>query len=551
MPLHEYVKYFPFPKIRDEQRRAIEFALDSYESGKKIVLLEMGTGTGKSATAIAIARYMEAHAPPIKDEDTGLQYTGAYILTTQKLLQNQYFNDFGPPSGKHLLRTIKSSTNYKCKFYTDQTCAESKRMLSKLGKTLNGTEFQKQCKSSCTYSLEKQDFIESPISITNFSYFLAETTYAGKLEPRALLVIDEAHNTEAELGKFIEVTFSEKFARDILKCKIPKLDSQEAVYEWVKTSYRKSVNKYVRELEKNLTKISDATTGYGEFSKQYEMLEKHSGKVDQFLEVYSATNWAMNIAYPQIGNRRGARKFEFKPIDLSLYSQKTLFRSGKRLLMMSATVVDKDVFCSSIGLDTSEVAYLRIPSPFPVENRPIHYIPAGSMSKNNIDKTLPVMAEAVKMLLEKHQNEKGIIHTTSFKVAKYLIENIRSNRILSHDSSNRDEILKKHISCKEPTVIISPSMMEGVDLADDASRFQILCKIPFPFLGDLVVSKRMERNKQWYPYTTAKSIIQSFGRSVRNENDHAISYILDSDWERFYSRNSHMMPEEFRASLRS
>ena len=946
MPLHEYVKYFPFPKIRDEQRRAIEFALDSYESGKKIVLLEMGTGTGKSATAIAIARYMEAHAPPIKDEDTGLQFSGAYILTTQKLLQNQYFNDFGPPSGKNLLRTIKSSTNYKCKFYEDQTCAESKRMLSKLGKALNGTEFQKQCKSSCTYSLEKQDFIESPISITNFSYFLAETTYAGKLEPRALLVVDEClrddakilidiglecsigeiyknhnithvmsynqendsyerkrivrrvrmpyekdtvwyeitasssnfetkitvtdnhkvwtknrgyiradkltiadivkfdtlekqnitrnfiapragkrsvesrrskekiscltcgnsflksgitshknsileirtclnhacnkaieitkssigkkycshfcyssadetsnsrsvrmsalnpmfnsntvdrmrnswhanwnnvrteaskleqinrfkdaplhqnrkvpntleqsvidldipslvftglgekwvtfkngkhknpdfiiegtnkvvevgdvyfwhteqeieetiklyseigyeclyltnkeieesseksflklqkfvcnhdvkisnirkiekpkswsertdhykynievednhnyfansilvsncHNTEAELGKFIEVTFSEKFARDILKCKIPKLDSQEAVYEWVKTSYRKSVNKYVRELEKNLTKLSDATTGYGEFSKQYEMLEKHSGKVDQFLEVYSATNWVMNIAYPQIGNRRGARKFEFKPIDLSLYSQKTLFRSGKRLLMMSATVVDKDVFCSSLGLNPAEVDYLRIPSPFPIENRPIHYIRAGSMSKNNIDKTLPVMAEAVKLLLEKHQNEKGIIHTTSFKVAKYLIENIRSNRILSHDSSNRDEILKKHISCKEPTVIISPSMMEGVDLADDSSRFQILCKIPFPFLGDLVVSKRMERNRQWYPYTTAKSIIQCFGRSVRNENDHAISYILDTDWERFYSRNSHMLPEEFRASLRS
>jgi hypothetical protein len=78
--------------------------------------------------------------------------------------------------------------------------------------------------------------------------------------------------------------------------------------------------------------------------------------------------------------------------------------------MMSATIVDKQVFCESLGLKMTDVAYLTIPSPFPVENRPIHYIPAGSMSKSTIDKTLPVVAETVRMLLEKHSNEKGIIH---------------------------------------------------------------------------------------------------------------------------------------------
>lgn len=548
MPLHEYEKYFPFPSIRPEQKRAIEFALDSYEAGKKYVILELSTGVGKSATGITIARYMEAHAQPIRNE-VGELMTGAYVITTQKILQEQYMNDFGPQSGKDLIRTIKSSTNYKCKFYSDQTCSESKRVLAKLGKQLNGTEFQKQCKNECTYSLEKQDFINSPISITNFSYFLAETTYAGKLEPRALLVVDEGHNTESEIGKFVEVTFSEKFARDALKCKIPKLDSQQAVFEWIKSGYKKALSKYVKDLEKNLAKLSGDIEGYGDYSKQYEMLEKHIGKIEQFVEVYKEDNWAMNIVYPQEGNRRGARKFEFKPIDVSLYSQKTFFRNGARILMMSATVVDKDVFCASIGLPANEVSYLRIPSPFPVKNRPIHCLPVGSMSKDSIDKSLPVLVEAIKMLMEKHPNEKGIIHSTNYKIAKYLQENIKSNRILSHDSSNRDIVLKKHIECSEPTILLSPSMMEGVDLADKSSRFQILCKIPFPYLGDLVIKKRMERNKLWYPYMTAKLIIQSFGRSIRNEKDYAISYILDSDWQRFYSRNITMFPEDFRQSI--
>ena len=546
----DWENYFPFNKIRPQQEDAINFALNSYvNEGKKAVILELSTGVGKSATGITIARYMDLHGPALKDED-GMPLSGAYVITTQKILQEQYMDDFGPQSGKGLLRTIKSSSNYKCKFYTDQTCAESKRVLSKLGKQLNGTEFQKQCKDNCTYSLEKQDFIESPLSITNFSYFLAETTYAGKLTPRAMLVVDECHNTESELGKFIEVSFSEKFARDVLKCKIPKLDSQLAVFDWVKSTYRKSLNKYVRDLEKNLVKISDSTEGYGEYSKQYEMLEKHTGKVDQFIEIYKEDNWAMNVVYPLEGNKRGARKFEFKPVDLSKYSQ-VLFKSGARLLMMSATIVDKDVFCDSIGLKREEVAYLRIASPFPVENRPIHYIPVGSMAKDSIDKTLPVMVEAIRMILEKHPKEKGIIHTSNYKVAKYVMDNLMTDRLLAHDGSNRDDTLRKHYESKEPTVLLSPSMMEGVDLADDASRFQILCKVPFPYLGDLVIKKRMERNKSWYPYTTAKSIIQSFGRSIRNEKDYAVSYILDADWSRFYARNSHMFPEEFKSSFKA
>jgi ATP-dependent DNA helicase DinG len=548
MPKHDYVRYFPFDRIRPEQRKAIEFALDAYESGKKAVLLEMGTGTGKSATGICISRYMEAHAPVIKDEE-GMPLTGAYIITTQKILQEQYMDDFGPQSGKNLIRTIKSSSNYRCKHYADNSCAQSKQLLLKLGKQVAGTDFAKTCKNECTYSLEKQDFIESPISITNFSYFLAETTYAGKLTPRALLVVDECHNTETELGKFIEVSFSEKFARDVLKCKIPKLDTQEAVLDWVKTTYRKAVNKYVRELEKNLVKLSENIEGHNEFSKQYEMLEKHSGKIDQFVEIYDPSNWVMNVAYPQEGNRRGARKFEFKPIDLGPYSQKVFLKSGARLLMMSATVVDHEVFCKSIGLKPEEVAYLRIGSPFPVENRPIHYLPVGSMSKDNIEKTLPVMAEAVRMILEKHPGEKGMIHTTNYRIAKFLVDNIRTNRFLTHESGNRDEVLKFHVTSKEPTVLLSPSMMEGVDLADDASRFQILCKVPFPFLGDQVAVKRKSVRKSWYEMQTVKSILQSVGRSIRNEKDYAITYILDSSFDYLYKKNKWMFPEDFQESI--
>lgn len=545
MPQHDYARYFPFPKIRKEQADAIEFAINSYESGKRFVVLELGTGVGKSAIGITISRYMEAHGTPIRDQNGDLM-TGSYVITTQKILQEQYLRDFGGgPNKTCLVRSIKSSSNYQCSFYPDQSCAESRRILSKLAKHLNGTEFQKQCKTQCPYGLEKQEFIDSSISVTNFSYFLAETMYAGKLEPRALLVVDEAHNTESELGKFIEVTFSEKFARDVLKCKMPRSLDQESVYDWIKKTYVRSASKYMKDLEKSLAKLSGDIEGYGTFSKQYEMLDKHVCKINRFLEVYKPDNWVMNVSYPPLDNKKAGKKFEFKPIDVSPYSHDVFFKHGGRVLLMSATIVNKDIFCESLGIKPDEVSYLNISSPFPIENRPIHFLPVGSMSKNSIDQTLPAMAEAVKMLLEKHENDKGIIHCSNYRVAKYINESLQSSRILLHDSTNRDQMLKLHLESKDPTVLLSPSMMEGVDLFDDHSRFQIICKVPFPYLGDLVIQKRMEKNRFWYPYMTAKSVIQSLGRSIRNEKDHAVSYILDEDWNRFYRMNKNMFPHDF------
>jgi ATP-dependent DNA helicase DinG len=534
--IEDWRSCFPFSRVRPEQEKAINFALNSYLlEGKNCVILELGTGVGKSATGITIARYMEQHAPKIKNEE-GDPLTGAYVVTTQKILQEQYLRDFGPQCGQNLVKSIKSSNNYTCTFYTEQSCAESKRILSKLAKQLNGTEFQKHCKQQCKYSIEKQEFIDSAIAITNFPYILAESMYAGKLEPRALLVVDEAHNTEAELGKFIEITFSEKFSKDILKCKPPRGESQIAVFDWIKTTYKKSLNKHIKEVEKALEKLSNDIEGYGTFSKQYEILDKHICKVNRFIEAYVPENWIMNVVLPG-ENKKAGKKYEFKPIDVAPFTQDTFFRLGGRMLFMSATIVDHEIFCESLGIKKDAAACLSIPSPFSAKNRPVHFLSVGSMSKSNIDSTLPNIVEVIRMLLEKHSDNKGIIHAVNYRIAKYIQENLNSKRIMIHDSSNRDEILKQHINAKDPTVLLSPSMMEGIDLHDDLSRFQIICKVPYPYLGDLVVQRRMEKNKKWYSYMTAKSVIQSLGRSIRNENDHAVSYILDSDWNRFYREN--------------
>ena len=344
-----------------------------------------------------------------------------------------------------------------------------------------------------------------------------------------MLVIDEAHNVELQLSKFIEVTISERFAKTILKLKWPDPMTLRQSVNWIKTVYLPKLSSHVGFVKAGIKKYIGMTERINEFTalaKKLEMLDKHECKIIRFLETYDPENWIVNR---QEAYGRSMEKIEFKPIEVSAYSHDLLFRMGAKVIMMSATILDGDAFCESLGIPKMEAQFLSFPSPFATKNRPILFNPIGSMSSRNIQQTLPKMANAVKLILNEHKNEKGIIHCHSYKVANFLKKNIRSRRLLIHDSTNRDAVLEKHMKSTENTVLLSPSMTEGVDLKDDCSRFQILCKVPYPYLGDKLVKKRMHKWKWWYPLQTSKTIVQSVGRSIRHKDDFAVTYILDAE----------------------
>jgi ATP-dependent DNA helicase DinG len=536
----EIKKHFPYKEIRDQQQEAIDFALDSITGGKKFVIIEAGTGVGKSAIGLTISRYVYNSLASNKDP-------GAYFLTTQKILQEQYVSDFGGFSGP--MKSIKSSSNYTCNFNKKTSCGESLRALKTAEKE---SRFWKSCTFNCVYRNAKESFLNSKESVTNFPYFLAETQYAGKITPRQVLIIDEAHNVDNELSKFVEVTLSEKFCTSFLGFSIPENMTQLQYINWITDTYVPTISSKLKHLEKMMEKYIGLREKIksGEFSnvaKKFEMLDKHVCKVRRFLELYDKDNWVLNKIDE---DQRSSRKIQFKPIDIAPYAPDMLYSYGDVVIMMSATILDRDAFCECAGIPKQEAAFISLPSPFPIENRPIVYSGIGKMNASSINDTLPRMAMAVKEILKQHNNEKGIIHCHSYKIAHFLKNNIRSSRLLIHGSHNRDMILEKHKRSKKPTVLISPSMSEGVDLKDDLSRFQIVCKVPYPYLGDKLVKKKMNKWRWWYALQTAKAIVQSVGRSVRSNEDSAVTYILDSDFERFFSSNSSLFPQEFRRSMK-
>lgn len=534
-----YSKIFPYPEIRDQQKEAIDFSIDSLlTQDKRFVIIEAGTGVGKSAIGYTVANYIDQTIASHENYNAGSLY-----VTTQKILQDQYIKDFASRG----MKSIKSSTNYSCSFKRGNTCADSLKELKVEDKS---SRFYKACTFSCNYRKSKESFISSKNSVTNFSYLLTEATYSKGIKPRNILVIDEAHNAESELSKFVEITVTDRFSKSMLKLQMPQLKTQLQAYKWIQDVYFPKLVSYKKHVTSMMEKFSGLKSKLKDFvtlARQLELLDGHYSKIKRFLEIYNNENWVFEVI--EADGRKGKR-LQFKPIDVSPYSEDILFRLGRKVVMMSATILDKEGFCQTLGINPNDAAFISLPSPFPTENRPIFSFAIGKMSFKEIDKTLPKLAEAVESILDQHKGEKGIIHAHSYKIANYLKRNIKSRRILIHDSTNREEVLKRHLSSKKPTVLLSPSMTEGVDLVDEASRFQVVCKVPYPYLGDKLVKKRMHKWKWWYPLQTAKTIVQSVGRSVRSDEDHAVTYILDSDFGYFYSRNKQFFPEGFRSCLK-
>ena len=124
-------------------------------------------------------------------------------------------------------------------------------------------------------------------------------------------------------------------------------------------------------------------------------------------------------------------------------------------------------------------------------------------------------------------------------------------RLLYQKEFNNDktEMLAYHTKMSN-TILIAPAMHEGIDLFGDLSRFQIVCKVPFPNqFDDKQLAARMETDPQFYTWLTALKLVQSVGRSVRSETDWADTFILDKSFEWWYKRNLKMLPIWFKEAL--
>jgi ATP-dependent DNA helicase DinG len=241
---------------------------------------------------------------------------------------------------------------------------------------------------------------------------------------------------------------------------------------------------------------------------------------------------------------RKISKVVFKPLNVAPYCVDLLTHCSTTFIT-SATILDIDTFCRNIGLDRNQVQFIEVGSDFPIENRPIY--PLNVAHLNYVALQVPgiqrMIAAAVDEIMNMHANEKGIIHTTSYKqvefIRHFLSKENKRRLISTNPEIPRDEIIAQHwLESNNGSVLISPSLHTGLDLKDDKSRFQILVKIPYPSKADRWIAKKMHLDGgRWYNRQTALRLVQACGRSIRSVDDWAKTYVLDSLFSQFIERN--------------
>ena len=505
----EIIENFPFENPRTGQLEIIQDIVDAIKNGYKYIVLEAGTGTGKSAIATTLAKI----------------YDSAYILTMTKQLQAQYSDEFSFPlvKGRSNFACLLDKLESTCDVGRCKTAPSSSKFFCEYGVSKNPTldaEFAfedsygggifYQSPKHCHYWSQKANSINSQITLMNYDYAIAELNYVKHFGKRSLMILDEAHNIENKLMSTMEVgiynrviendnnkTMTKEFLEDAeIEDWIMEIDAIRDAYEDID----------VKQLSKN--KADKIRTTIARFKSLKNNLEKEP------------KNWVIDTTEDSA---------IFKPLRVHHYAKNNLLKYGDVVIFMSATILSHKMFSKWLGLNPNEVYYIKVDSPFTKEKRPIILNLAGKMSANRIKNTAPKTIPILQEILKKHEGDKGLIHTHSYKCQQYIINNLYNSRLISHSSKNREQVLNFFEKDENPLVLVSPSMSEGVDLPYDKCRFQIIYKVPFPYLGDKQVNLRMKRDKKWYAYKTVMTLMQAYGRGMRAEDDSCYTYIIDSD----------------------
>lgn len=497
-------------KFSSWRQNQFEIAIKAAGSSKFAFLLDSPTGTGKSIIAAAVQRILSQNI--------------VYLCTT-KQLQNQLVNDF--PYAK----VLKGRANYPCMKFVNMFPEITAEVCNQHNKEDCGS------RGRCPYFMAKRAALTAPIAILNMAYFLTEVNYGGTFSGTPYAVLDEMDTVEDQLMNFIELNISKR-QLDSLNIVAPKFKTKfESWVEWANETLKVTSHE-VDTLAQKMN--SDWYTPDPGEVKRLLRLERLDSKLNFFVRNVNE-NW---VWYP------GNDAWSFKPIWIAPYAKNALWKHIKKMLGMSATILEPRQASRSIGLMDYE--YVALPSLFPKEHRPIYFEPCGDIIEKELSTVLPRLAKSVEKVMQKHSSEKILVHTVSYKVRDYLMKNISSDRFTTHTTFDKVTKLEEFKKSPKPLVMLSPSMDRGVDLPGEECGPIIIAKVPYPNLGDPQVSKRLYASKdgsRWYAYKTVKTIIQMAGRAIRSVDDYGETYILDSQFKRIYTENKDMFPQWFKEAI--
>lgn len=553
--LAENIDFFDADRFNSYQRDIIIKAFKAYTDNKHAILIAP-TGSGKSIIAL-----LYSHCISIYTE------SASAILASDTFLQKQYV-DSHEKFTAHLksmqFAMLKGKSNYVCNQnmmpYTDGICAIRQISPAKAFENM-------PCADKCEYVQTYNKTLNSTTKVLNYHVFLSYANFVGSHEIIAAnsYVFDECHKIDDILDSFANTSVHinilktfELFVDNLSYLSLDNYNAAKEAYEHSRELFKlfvKSVlagdsyvaihNKYITMLNSVLNYFNSAeyfTELYDNCVKQASMLGPNSLPVsiqvvfdmqDLITKFYFLLEDAKSIPGEKFV---AAFNQESMRITLSNIDTESRFKTlierhiENPILFMSATVGNADYFAKHLGLIEFEI--IHVDSIFDFERSPIVAVqPLLSMSQANKTQNQPILVQYIDSILDAHSKHNGIIHTSNKALAAYIKANSKhTNRMLTYSNKYEKQEILTLLTPESNYVILAFSMEEGVDLYDDLARFQIIAKLSWQYLGDLIVKRKMEVYPEWYTMTTLNATLQTIGRPIRNANDYAITYVTDTSF---------------------
>jgi Rad3-related DNA helicase len=399
----------------------------------------------------------------------------------------------------------------------------------------------------CLYKVEKEYALKSDRKILNYKYFLTESNYVGRIGTLDFVICDEADKLEDEILGFVSMVVSDvrlrKYGLSFPKYKNPT--EKNGLAEW--QSWAKNVISHVVREKDNMEAEWERLCDCGEVSDALiKDIEKARSLITSLAMFINNVNESWISDVREMGS---STVWKFSPTWISKDIMGSYFkRFANKIVLMSATLSPKHILAVELGLDPSDIDEFIVPNHFDVTRRPIHLENIAPMTNTTWEDNIGKIRGRIKELAEVHANEKGLIHTSNYRIAQEIVK--ISDRFITHNTANRNDVLKQFTDSAEPLILVSPSMERGVDLHYDLCRWIVIAKVPYPNLGDKQVNKRLYSSgaigKYWYTSATIKSIEQACGRGMRRADDECVIYILDSKASELLYNNVKMFSDYFK-----
>lgn len=188
---------------------------------------------------------------------------------------------------------------------------------------------------------------------------------------------------------------------------------------------------------------------------------------------------------------------QWTPLDIAKPFRDMVSARKSSWIFTSATLaVNEDFrhFSSQIGLNDLES--LQLPSPFAYEQQALFYVPRGLPDTSDPGYTHAVLEAALPVLIASHG--RAFVLFTSHRALKEAAEWLRGRLeypLLIQGSMAKGELLKRFREHGNAILLGTGSFWEGVDVRGEALSCVIIDKLPFASPGEPVIAARIDAYK--------------------------------------------------------